>query len=103
MIDELREKHYNEDVGVMTHYCIVEMANDHHVSRENMVSGEGIVSGEDAVKKTRSGNVYLMEEDKKKDTVGTYWMSIDKNECFDDEITVLVVKVPKKYHGRSES
>ena len=43
-----------------------------------------------------------MEENKKKDSVGTYWMLIDRNKCFDEEITVLVVEIPKKDHHLPE-
>ena len=43
-----------------------------------------------------------MEENKKNNSVGTYWMSIDRNKCFDDEITVLTVEVPKQFHNLPE-
>ena len=36
------------------------------------------------------------------DSVGTFWMSVEKNECFDEELTVLVVEVPRKEHNRPE-
>ena len=63
---------------------------------------EEVAVSEGEKKKTRSGNTYWTEEDKRKDSVGTYWMSVDRNECFDEETTVLVVEIPKKDHHLPE-
>ena len=93
---KLREKRDDGNVGVLTLDCVGDITVDQDVS------GESVVSREDAVKKTRSGNVYLIEENRKKDSVGTYWMSIDRNKCFDEEITVLVVEIPKNDHHLPE-
>ena len=41
-------------------------------------------------------------KDLKKDIIGTYWMSIKKNECLDYEIAVFAIEVPKKEHGTKE-
>ena len=41
-------------------------------------------------------------KDLKKDKIGTYWMSIKKNECLDYEIAVFAIEVPKKKHGTKE-
>ena len=41
-------------------------------------------------------------KDKKQDCVGTYWMLVEKNECFKEELTIYNVEVPRKEHGRPE-
>ena len=33
-----------------------------------------------------------------KDAVGSYWMKVEKNECYDDEVTTYVVEVPSSQH-----
>ena len=63
MINELREKQADEDVltsddvGDKTSGCVE--------------SGDNVVTGENVAKKTRSGKVYMTEENKKEDLVGT--------------------------------
>ena len=49
---------------------------------------------------TRSEAKLLRE--KETDSVGTYWMAVEKSECFDNEVAVLVVEIQKKDHGMPE-
>ena len=51
-------------------------------------------------KRIRSGCVYLKE--KQEYTAGMYWMSIERNEYFGDEVAVMVVKIPRKEHNKPE-
>ena len=44
-----------------------------------------------------------MKDDKKKDCVRTYWMSVGQNECFNDEVVVMTVEIPRKEHGKIEA
>ena len=41
-------------------------------------------------------------ESMKEDSVGTFWMSMERNECFDSEATIFAVEVPKREHGLPE-
>ena len=41
-------------------------------------------------------------KDLKKDIIGTYWMSIEKNECLDYEIAVFAIEVPMKEYRMKE-
>ena len=38
----------------------------------------------------------------KKDTIGTYWMLVENNECYNDEITTYVVELPVSQHNTPE-
>ena len=40
--------------------------------------------------------------EKKKDTVGTFWMVVGNGECFDEEITTFVVELPPSKHNSPE-
>ena len=37
-------------------------------------------------------------EDMRKDSIGTYWMAVEKNECFDRLATTYVVELPVSQH-----
>ena len=41
-------------------------------------------------------------KDIEKDTVGTYWMLAERNECFNDEIVTYVVELPVSQHNNPE-
>ena len=43
-----------------------------------------------------------VSEELKKDVIGSYWMMMERNESFDDEISVYTVEVPRKEHGKNE-
>ena len=40
--------------------------------------------------------------EKKKDTIGTFWMVVENSECFQDEITTYVVELPSSKHNCPE-
>ena len=42
------------------------------------------------------------KEEMKKDTIGTYWMLVENNECYNDEITTYVVELPVSQHNTPE-
>ena len=44
----------------------------------------------------------IEEKDEVDETVGTFWMTIENGECFDEDITFLVVEVARKDHGQEE-
>ena len=41
-------------------------------------------------------------EELRRDSIGTYWLNIERNECLDEESTVFAVEVLKKEHGKLE-
>ena len=43
-----------------------------------------------------------VKEDVEKDTIGTYWMISERNECFNDEIATYVVELPVHQHNKPE-
>ena len=45
--------------------------------------------------KTRSDSLRL-KEDGKKDCIRTYWMSIENNECFNEDMMVVTMEIPRK-------
>ena len=55
--------------------------------------------------KTRSHTAkvtFNTEDDYEKDTIGAYWMTAERSECFDSSITTFVVEVPVKDHKLPE-
>ena len=55
-------------------------------------------SGDDLVKTLSDDDLI----EKEKDSVGTYWMRVENNECYDEEITSFVVELPVHQHSKPE-
>ncbi len=62
---------------------------------------EVVMEDEKIEKRVTRSDAKLLRE-KETDSVGTYWMAVEKSECFDNEVAVLVVEIQKKDHGMPE-
>ena len=62
---------------------------------------EEVMEDEKIEKRVTRSEAKLLRE-KETDSVGAYWMAVEKSECFDNEVAVLVVEIQNKDHGMPE-
>ena len=60
-----------------------------------------------ALRERNSGNQKLETKEseikeRKNDIISTYWMNLEKRECFNEEATVMVVEVAHTDHGKEK-
>ena len=92
--------HKGRDVFVMANGSLKKVADCRVQLYDTREIGEDVKEGDGTLENDEKKEDRM--KDKKQDCVGTYWMLVEKNECFKEELTIYNVEVPRKEHGRPE-